>query len=122
MMEQNETFETVLKAMKDDADTCNYRAKIRDGLTKDSAEEHQERIRQVKQYIFDNPGSLTPEIAREMLKSGISKSSVDNILTKLLAERIIRRKVRTQDVRPYKYAVYFRGEHDNSTFAKGVWK
>jgi hypothetical protein len=107
MMQQNEAFETVLKAMKDDAKTCNYRARNRDGLTKDSAEGHQERIRQVEQYIRDNPGSLTPEIARKMLKLGISKSSVDNILTKLLAARMIRREFRTQDVLPYRYAVYF---------------
>ena len=105
MIAQSETYQ----AMLDDAKACNYRARIRDGLTKDSAEGHQERIRQVEQYICDNPGSLTPEIAREMLKSGISKSSVDNILTKLLAARIIRREFRRQDVLPYKYAVYFPG-------------
>ena len=105
MMQQNEAYQ----AMLDDAKACNYRAKIRDGLTKDSAEGHQERIRQVKQYIRDNPGSLTPEIAGKMRELGISKSSVDNILTKLPAARVIRREFRTQDVLPYRYAVYFPG-------------
>ena len=109
MIAQSEAFETVLKAMKDDADTCNYRARNRDGLTKDSAEAHQARIRQVEQYIRDNPGSLTPEIAGKMRELNISKSSVDNIRTKLLAARIIRREFRRQDVLPYKYAVYFPG-------------
>ena len=103
MMAQSEAYQ----AMLDDAKACNYRAKIRDGLTKDSAEGHQERIRQVEQYIRDNPGSLTPEIAGKMRELNISKSSVDNILTKLLAARVIRREFRTQDVLPYRYAVYF---------------
>ena len=110
MMAQSEqTFQTVLDAMKDDAKACNYRAAIRDGITKDSAEGHQERIRQVEQYIRDNPGRPTPAIAGKMRELGISKSSVDNILNKLLAARIIRREFRRQDVLPYKYAVYFPG-------------
>ena len=102
-MAQNAAYQ----AMLDDAKACNYRAKIRDGLTKDSAEGHQERIRQVEQYICDNPGRPTPAIAGKMRELGISKSSVDNILSKLLAARIIRREFRRQDVLPYKYAVYF---------------
>lgn len=105
MIVQNEAYQDML----DDAKACNYRAGIRDGVTKDSAEGHQERVRQVEQYIRDNPGSLTPEIAREMLKLGISQSSLYNILNKLVSVHIIRREFRRQDVLPYKYAVYFPG-------------